>query len=165
MLRISTAPLQAATATCIVRPVSEDGSAVSPAVRALDVAAGSSWVERCAASGPLPVGSAMITDAGELDAEFVIHASIRSATEPVGPRTVERALRNALRRAEEWGVSDVALPILGTGPGNLDPETACRLLAGPVAEWLAAEAGRRVTVCAASEFEREVAARQWPAGR
>lgn len=162
MLLISTDAPHETEAACLVFPVSADGSAVSSGMRRLELAAGPEWVERCAALGPLPVGSAVITDAGELAAEFVIHAAIRSPAEPIGPRSVERALRNALRRAEEWGVSDVALPIIGTGPGNLDAETACRLLAGPLADYLAADPERRVTICAAGEFERAVAEQQWP---
>jgi O-acetyl-ADP-ribose deacetylase (regulator of RNase III) len=127
-------------------------------VRRLELAAGPEWVERCRALGELPVGSAVITDAGGLTAEFVIHAAVRSPDEPVSQRTVRTAVTNGLRRAEEWGVSEVALPLVGTGPGNLDADAACSAMD----EALRAFAARgRVVVCSSDGFELETARGWW----
>ncbi|MFQ5890006.1 MAG: macro domain-containing protein [Gemmatimonadota bacterium] len=163
---MTTAPLAELEVQALLRPVASDWSAVSPVVRVLEIAAGPAWTERCRAVGDLPLGSAVITEAGDLKAEFVIHVAVRSADEQVGPRTVELALRNGLRRAEEWGVRELALPLLGTGPGNLEPRVACAAMAGPLDDFAAAPAGdRRVLVCVASDFEREAALARWGEGR
>lgn len=166
MIELTDVPLAEAQAEAILRPVGADWSATTPAVRQLELAAGSEWIESCRAVGELPVGSAVITRAGALRAAWVIHVAVRSVEEPVGARAVERALRNGLRRAGEWGIREVALPLLGTGPGNLDPEAACAAMAAPLAGFVAG-AERRVLVCVAGEAERRAAAARWlnPGGR
>jgi O-acetyl-ADP-ribose deacetylase (regulator of RNase III) len=46
----------------------------------------------------------------------------------VSARGVALGLRNGLRRAVEWSIDTLALPPLGTGAGNLDPEHAAALM-------------------------------------
>lgn len=161
MIEVVAASLGELEVEAILRPVSADWSAPTPSIRRLEVAAGREWTERCRAVGDLPVGSAVITDAGALPARFAIHVAIRSAEEPVGRRAVELGLRNGLRRAEEWGIRELALPLLGTGPGNLDAEAACAAMAGPLAAFVGTDPSRRVLVCASGDFEREAAAARW----
>lgn len=157
MVHVTLSPLHAVQVDALFRPSSDDGLPVSPAGSALDAAAGVGWVDRSLTGAELPLGSAILTPPGDLSAEFVVHLIVRSAAEPVSERTVAEATRNAFRRCVEWGLSDVALPIVGTGPGNLDAETACATLASTVSEFLEAGAERSVTICAADEFERDTA--------
>lgn len=137
---------------------------MSPAGAALDAAAGAGWVEQSLPQPDLPLGSAILTPSGDLPAEFVVHLVVRSPVEPVSERTVAEAVRNGLRRCAEWAVSDIALPLVGTGPGNLSPEVACATIA-PELEAFAATGERTVTICAADEFERETAIAAFAARR
>ena len=83
---------------------------------------------RLQAMGDLPVGAAVITPGGELPAAFLIHVVLQSAEEPVTAEGLRSALKNGLRRAEEWGLEILALPPLGTGAGNMDAEEAAALM-------------------------------------
>lgn len=154
------APLAVCGAEALARPVRTDWAPVTADSRSVELAGGETWRSRCEGQGELPLGSATITDAGDLDAEFVIHLAV--AADEGGPtaRSVTLALRNGLRRAREWDVRELALPLLGTGPGALDAETACRVLAPELADFVAA--GRReVRVCVPDPTLREVAAGWW----
>lgn len=69
----------------------------------------------CDRLGPIAIGEAAVTGAGNLKARYVIHA----ASMRLGGLTTEAALRsstrNALRRAAEHGVKSIAFPAIGTG--------------------------------------------------
>lgn len=148
----------------VLRPTRSDWSPTTPEVRALDLSAGPGWLERWSAQGPLPVGSAAITDPGGLACEFVIHLAVCSRDEPVGSRNVSDALRNALRRATEWDVRTLTTPVLGTGPGALEPRTACGLMRSLLSTWVEGLEGRTVRVAAADAAEREAARSAWGVG-
>ena len=85
-------------------------------------------VERLDQLGSLPVGGAFVTPGGALGASFIIHVVTASEEEPETAVTVQRALRNGLRRAAEWGMESLALPPLGLGVGRLDAEEAARAM-------------------------------------
>ena len=69
------------------------------------------WVRRF---GPVPVGGVAVTSAGRLRARYVIHAvGPRCGVEPV--EKVGEAVRNALLKAEELGLSSIAFPAISTG--------------------------------------------------
>ena len=115
-------------ASGILRPVSAEWDAVSSAARRIEIAAGPDLIEQCEKLGELPVGSAVLTSAGQLNADFIVHAIVRSLDEQASESTVHRALQNALRRCVEWGIESLAVPPLGTGAGNLDAEEAAAVM-------------------------------------
>ena len=115
-------------ATAIVHPVSAEWDPVTPAMRRLELAAGQVVAEQCNKMGELPVGSAVITSAGDAHAEFMVHVIVRSIFEPVSELVVQRGLQNCLRRCAEWGIDQLAVPPLGTGAGNLDAEEVAQLM-------------------------------------
>ena len=78
--------------------------------------------------GALPIGGAFITPAGELTASFLIHVVTASEEEPESALSVQRALRNGLRRAVEWELKSLALPPLGAGVGHMDIEDSARAM-------------------------------------
>jgi O-acetyl-ADP-ribose deacetylase len=69
----------------------------------------------CDAHGPVEVGEAAITGAGELPARYVIHAASMS----LGERTTRASLRSSMdhvfRLAREHHVKTIAIPAVGTG--------------------------------------------------
>jgi len=164
VIEVSSGSLAEARAGAVLRPTRTDWTPTTAEVRRLDVAAGEGWLERCSRQGDLVLGAAAITDAGELGAEFVVHLAVCSREDPVNGRTVAMALRNALRRAAEWDVAEVAVPLLGTGPGGLDLERACRIMAPLLESFVAGGEGRVVRVAAEDPAEHAAATAVWPAG-
>lgn len=111
----------------ILRAVSGTLDPVTPLSRNVERAAGADLLKRLQAMGEIPVGGAVVTPGGDLNATFLIHAVIQSRDEPPSLDTVRKALVNGLRRAEELGVVSLALPALGVGAGALDAETSARV--------------------------------------
>ncbi|HET9983833.1 MAG TPA: macro domain-containing protein [Longimicrobiales bacterium] len=64
--------------------------------------------------GPIRVGAAVATTAGELPARWVIHAAAMG-DEPASERTIRDATASALQVASELGARRVAFPVLGSG--------------------------------------------------
>lgn len=124
MIEVKVGALAAAEAGAVVRPVAADFSPVTPAMRRFDEAAGPAVAAQCARLGEIPLGSAVITAAGDLPADFIVHVAVRSSLENPTVGVVRRGLLNALRRLEDWDIDVVALVPLGTGAGNLDAEEA-----------------------------------------
>lgn len=81
--------------------------------------------EAAVSKGPVELGEVAVTDAYELNADYVIHAAAmphygdgRATAE-----SVRDATRNALETAEDIGCESIVVPILGTGAAGLDIET------------------------------------------
>jgi len=110
----------------IVRPIRSDLAPLTSWARDVAAAAGPAVHDRLDQLGPLPVGGAFITPGGDLPASFIIHIVTASEEEPETPLSVQRALRNGLRRAADWGLSSLAMPMLGAGVGHMDAEEAAR---------------------------------------
>jgi O-acetyl-ADP-ribose deacetylase (regulator of RNase III) len=160
MIEVVTGDLAAAAAGAVIRPVAADGTAVTPAARRLEVAAGPAVAEQFGRLGELPVGSAVITTGGNLAAEYVVHVVVRSYDEPVTAEVVRRGLTNGLRRLEAWGIESVALPPLGTGAGNLDAEESAAVMIPVLVDHLRGTSrALHVRVVVETEYEREVFAR------
>lgn len=156
MIRVLLGELADTDAAAVLRPVTSEWGAVTPAMRRLEMAAGPELGEQCERLGELPVGSAVITVAGALRAQFMVHVAVRSREEPVTPALVRRGLTNGLRRLAEWGIDSVAMAPLGTGAGNLDAEIAAEAMADVLAAHLVREPyPSRVDVVVDSEYEKE----------
>lgn len=113
----------------IIRPSTATLGATTPLLRRLELAAGTGLQEQLRIIDSLPVGSAVVTGAGELPVELLVHAIVSSATERVTEEGVRRAFRSALQRTREWQLAEVAIPPLGLGAGNLDIDTSAELMA------------------------------------
>jgi O-acetyl-ADP-ribose deacetylase len=141
----------------VLRPVRTDLAPVSAASRDVAVAAGEQLEERLSKLGTLPLGGAVLTPAGNLAAGFLIHAVVMSEEEPQTSLTVQRALRNGLRRATDWGLGSLALPPLGLGVGTADPEGAARALVEILFNHLdEGAAPLDLTIVAGSKYEAEL---------
>ncbi len=91
-------------------------------------------IEREAVSkGPVPVGSAIATEAGELRAKHVIHAAVMGQDLRTDLSTVAATTRSVLDLAETMSLGSVAMPLLGTGVGGLDLGRVATTMAREVA--------------------------------
>jgi O-acetyl-ADP-ribose deacetylase (regulator of RNase III) len=75
-------------------------------------------------------GDAVVTTAGNLPANYVIHAAIMGLDLRSNPDLVRRATSNALRRAEELKLHTVAFPAFGTGAGRVEPKDCADAMMG-----------------------------------
>ena len=93
------------------------GSGVAGAIRSRG---GASIEAEAVAQGPVPVGSAVATSAGQLPALHVIHGAVMGQDLRTDLGTVARTTRSVLQLAGEMGLATLAMPLLGTGVGGLD---------------------------------------------
>lgn len=162
MIRIVQGDLAAADTEAVLRPVTAEWTAVTHAMRRLEIAAGEVPAEQCRRLGELPVGSAVITQAGDLPAQFMIHVIVRSVDEPVTEAGVRRALQNGLRRIAEWGIRRVAMAPLGTGAGNLDADEAASIMIPVLLEQVRAGGPpSEVEIYVDSDYEKDVFERHY----
>jgi len=141
----------------IVRPVNEDLGATTPLLRRLELAAGTQLHNQIRLQEPLPVGAAVVTSAGELSAELLVHAVVMSRTERVSSDTVRRALVSALQRVESWQIKYVAIPPFGLGAGNLEIDESAKIMLGVIAQHLlSARYPESITLIAETPEEERV---------
>jgi O-acetyl-ADP-ribose deacetylase (regulator of RNase III) len=118
------------------------GSGVAGALKK----AGGPAIEREAlALGPIEVGEAVSTGAGNLPVRWVIHAAVMGQDLETDAKKVRRATTSALKEAERLKATSVALPALGTGVGGLAMEECARAMRAGLEEALPLESVRRVT--------------------
>jgi len=102
------------------------GAGVAGAIRRRG---GVSIQQECDAHGPVRIGEAAITGAGDLPAHHVIHA----ASMGLGGRTSAHSLRSSMghvfRLAHEHGVRTIAIPAVGTGVAGFAIDECARVMA------------------------------------
>ncbi|MGH8011795.1 MAG: macro domain-containing protein [Candidatus Binataceae bacterium] len=120
--------LTEANVDAIVNAANNDlklGGGVAGAIR---IKGGPEIQRECDRIGPIRIGEAAITGAGQLKARFVIHA----ASMRLGGRTTERTLREATRhslmRANEAGLDSIAFPAIGTGIAGFPMRDCARVM-------------------------------------
>jgi O-acetyl-ADP-ribose deacetylase len=135
------------------------GTGVAGAIRRKG---GASIQEECNRIGSTPVGTAVMTGAGNLKAKRVIHA--------VGPRMGEgdedkklaAAVRSSLALADRRGLKSIALPAISTGNFGFPVDRAARIMLTEIHRFL--QGGTkldRVVIClhgdeAFNTFKREL---------
>jgi O-acetyl-ADP-ribose deacetylase (regulator of RNase III) len=112
----------------IAWPVDAMLGATTPLLRRLEPATVAGPGRRAPLHDPLPVGAAVVTGAGDLHVEFLIHAVIVSAEERASRESVRRALVSALQRAADFQIGELAIVPFGIGAGNLDIEESAAVM-------------------------------------
>ena len=141
----------------IVRPVNADLGATTPLLRRLETAAGDGLQKHLRKHEALAVGSAVVSTAGELGVELLVHAVVSSDDEPVSVYSVRRALVSALQRAVDWEIGALAIPPFGLGAGNLAIEDSAAVLAEELAEHVGRGARFPEVITVVAETEDEAA--------
>ena len=85
---------------------------------------------------PVPLGGAIVTTAGKLAANAVIHAVSIGADRRTSADAIDQAVRSAMARAREIGARSIAFPALGTGVGGFPIEEAARVTVEAIREEL-----------------------------
>lgn len=156
MIRVRVGHLAEADVEALLRPVRSDLEALTAESRDLIERAGDQIAARLRDMGETPPGAALITPAGDLDAGFLIHVVLQSPQQPVNASLIRQGLTNALRRADEWSIASLAVPPLGTGPGQMDAETAAEAMIPLLTAHLETGSVERIEVVVPSDYELDV---------
>jgi len=132
VIEVRTNDLAFVSADAIARPVDAELRATTPLMRRLEVAGGEALARHLRVNEPLAVGSAVVTPAGALGVELLVHGVVSSDTEPVSRTTVRQAMSSVLQRAADWGIAHLAVAPFGIGAGNLDVEDSAEVIAEAV---------------------------------
>lgn len=111
----------------IVNAANNDLILGSGVAGAISGAGGPAIQEECNRHGPIKVGEAAITGAGNMKAEYVIHAASMGFSSPTTAGTLKSSTMHSLKLAEENGVGSIAFPALGTGVSGF-PMDACAMI-------------------------------------
>ena len=140
----------------IVRPVNAMLQATTPVMRRLEQAAGPGLPDIVRLSQPLPVGAAVVTGAGDLGVELLVHGVVSSNEEPVTRATVRLALMSALQRAVAFEIREIGMAPFGLGAGNLDIEDCADVMIGVLTDHLRRSAfPTSVVIVAETELEEQ----------
>jgi O-acetyl-ADP-ribose deacetylase (regulator of RNase III) len=97
---------------------------------------GPSIQQECDEHGPIRVGEAAITGAGDLAARHVIHAAAMG-DEPASRASIEGSTRHSLRLADQNGIKTIAFPILASGVAGFQVEEAARIMVTTIRSYVA----------------------------
>lgn len=132
----------------IVNPANEQlqlGTGVAGAIRAKG---GASIQEECDRIGGTPVGTAVMTGAGNLPVKQVIHAVGPRMGEGDEDRLLASAVRAALALADRRGMRSIALPAISTGNFGFPLDRAARILLTEIHRYLQGGTKlERVVIC------------------
>jgi O-acetyl-ADP-ribose deacetylase (regulator of RNase III) len=78
--------------------------------------------------GPIPLGGAVLTGAGQLPHEAIIHVAGIDLFWRASERSICDSVRNALAVASAHDLGRVALPVIGAGSGGFDEGQALELI-------------------------------------
>lgn len=129
MIRVVRRTLAELPVSAVLRPADERLVAAGTSGAELDRRAGPRFDALRQVQTPLEVGAAVITAAGELTAEFVLHVVIQGEEGPATRDALRRALTSAWHRAEGWQLATVAAPATGWSEPPLSPRDVALLLA------------------------------------
>ena len=111
----------------IVNPANEHlqlGGGVAGAIRKKG---GKSIQEECDRIGGTPVGTAVLTNAGNLPVKHVIHAVGPKMGEGEEDRKLASAVRASLALADRQGLKSIALPAISTGTFGFPMDRCARI--------------------------------------
>ena len=98
--------------------------------------------------GPIPIGEAIVTGAGKLKANYVIHAAVMGQDLKTDDEKIRQATKNSLLRADEIGVKSIAFPALGTGVGGFPLDECAKIMISEVRQYLTRKTGLKRVVFA-----------------
>jgi O-acetyl-ADP-ribose deacetylase (regulator of RNase III) len=97
---------------------------------------GTSIEQEAMRQGPKPIGDAVITQAGNLKAKYVIHAAVMGQDLQTDSKKISSATRSSLKLAESHKIKSIAFPALGTGVGGFPLVEAASIMVQEAAFFL-----------------------------
>lgn len=78
--------------------------------------------------GAIPLGHAVVTGAGRLPFECIIHVAGINMLWRASAQSIRDSASNALRAARDHGVRSLAMPLIGAGSGGFDQDRVVELI-------------------------------------
>ncbi|MFB6154304.1 MAG: macro domain-containing protein [Haloferacaceae archaeon] len=125
------------SADCLVNAAGTSLQMGTGVAGALRRGGGEALNDAAVAKGPVELGEVVVTDAYELDAEYVIHAAAMPhyGDGKATHESIRDATRNALAAADERGCESLVVPALGCGVAGFDLEAGARIICGILADY------------------------------
>jgi len=95
--------------------------------------------EEAVKKGPIEIGEAVATSAGELAAKYVIHAATMGMDFKTDETKIRNACRNSLKLASELKIDSIVFPALGCGTGCFPLLASAKIMAQEVLKLLREE--------------------------
>jgi O-acetyl-ADP-ribose deacetylase (regulator of RNase III)/ADP-ribose pyrophosphatase YjhB (NUDIX family) len=92
--------------------------------------------EEAVKKGPIEIGEAVESSAGELAAKYVIHAATMGMNFKTDEKIIRNACRNSLKLASELKISSIVFPALGCGTGGFPLLASAKIMAQEVLKHL-----------------------------
>ncbi|MFH0918410.1 MAG: macro domain-containing protein [Candidatus Omnitrophota bacterium] len=92
--------------------------------------------EEALSKGPLEIGGAISTGAGELAAKYIIHAATMGMDFKTDEVKIRNACRNSLYAAEQLKIKSIAFPALGCGTGGFPLLASAKIMAQELLRYL-----------------------------
>jgi len=127
---------------------------------AISRAGGPSVQRESDARGPIGLGQAVETTAGEMPCRWVIHAATMELGGPTSAEIIRSATASTLRKADELGATSLALVAFGTGVGGFPVNEAAAIEVEEVRRHLGGETGLERVVFAVRGDEARTAFEQ-----
>lgn len=115
---------------------------------------GDSIEKEAMAKAPVAVGKAVLTAAGKLKAKHVIHApTMEQPVQRTDADAVRKAVRAALKCADENSLRSISFPGMGTGAGRVPYKVAADAMLGEIKNYLEKEKSglERISIVAYSK--------------
>jgi O-acetyl-ADP-ribose deacetylase (regulator of RNase III) len=109
------------------------GSGVAGAIRKKG---GPSIQHECDEHGPISIGKAALTGAGDLKARYIIHAAAMHLGGSVSSESLKATTKNSLIIASDKKVETLAFPAIGTGVGGFPLEECANIMINTILEYL-----------------------------
>jgi O-acetyl-ADP-ribose deacetylase (regulator of RNase III) len=84
--------------------------------------------------GPMPLGSAVLTTAGQLPYKAIIHVAGINLLWRASEFSIRESVKSAMALVKEKGFASVAFPVIGAGSGSFHTERALEILLAALAE-------------------------------
>lgn len=120
--------LTAVEVDAIVNSANNDlvlGGGVSGAISRV---AGPAVQEECRQIGTVPLGTAVVTGAGNLKAKYILHAAVNPLGLWADAKSIRNAVKGVLQKAKELQIRRIAFPAIGTGTGGFPVERCVDIL-------------------------------------
>jgi O-acetyl-ADP-ribose deacetylase (regulator of RNase III) len=115
------------------------GSGVAGAIREKG---GYQIQSECNKTGPIPLGQATITVAGDLKTKYVIHAAGMHLGGHVETDSLKKCTLNSLKVADKYKIKTLAFPAIGTGVGGYPMEMCAEVMISVVSDYLRSQNSR-----------------------
>lgn len=112
---------------------------IGEVAKAIKKRGGKSIEEEALDKAPVNIGSAVVTSAGTLKADYIIHAAPIDGDSMTDIIKIKNSTLNSLTRADEFNVTSIAFPAFGTGFAQFPGDLCAQTMLNTIKEYLATQ--------------------------